>query len=118
MCFNRTAVEIHHWSSCSLPACHNDGKNNTQKQGKSIHQTLCWGVICTKHAISVLQDWVSDLKLFESGAKVNPSNAKILNNLGMELKSAGHIPEAQYLYEVGEGREVGSLSWFHTRRGR
>lgn len=46
------------------------------------------------------QDWSSDLALFTSGVKVNPNNVKLRNNLGMELKSAGRLEEAQHHYLV------------------
>lgn len=40
------------------------------------------------------------MALFTSGVKVNPSNVKLRNNLGMELKSAGRLEEAQHQYRV------------------
>ena len=52
------------------------------------------------HAIHILQDWASDIKLFESGVRVNPNNVKLHNNYGMELKAAGRIQEARNQYKV------------------
>lgn len=47
-----------------------------------------------------MQDWESDLTLFESGVKVIPENVKIRNNYAMELKSAGRLDEARLQYQV------------------
>ena len=47
-----------------------------------------------------LQDWATDLSLFESGTKVNYGNVKVRNNYGMELKAAGRIEEARAHYQV------------------
>ena len=49
---------------------------------------------------NTLQDWASDIKLFESGVRVNPNNVKLHNNYGMELKAAGRIQEARNQYKV------------------
>lgn len=55
-----------------------------------------------------MQDWESDLALFESGVKVIPENVKIRNNYAMELKSAGRLDEASLQYQV-------LLSSWHTK---
>jgi len=47
-----------------------------------------------------LQDWASDISLFESGVEVNPNNVKLHNNYAMELKSAGRIEEAREQYKL------------------
>ena len=49
---------------------------------------------------SLPQDWATDFALFMSGVKVNPNNVKLRNNLGMELKAAGRLEEAQHQYLV------------------
>ena len=49
---------------------------------------------------NILQDWASDIKLFESGVRVNPNNVKLHNNYAMELKAAGRIQEARNQYKV------------------
>ena len=41
------------------------------------------------------------MALFTSGVKINPANVKLRNNLGMELKSAGRLEEAQHQYKAG-----------------
>ena len=50
--------------------------------------------------IILAQNWKTDLALFISGVKINPANVKLRNNLGMELKSAGRLEEAQHQYRV------------------
>ena len=50
--------------------------------------------------MTLLQDWNTDLDLFISGVKVNPMNVKLRNNLGLELKAAGRLEEAQHQYLV------------------
>ena len=46
------------------------------------------------------QDWSTDFALFTAGVKVNPNNVKLRSNLGMELKGAGRLEEAQHQYLV------------------
>lgn len=50
--------------------------------------------------LSLLQDWQSDYSLFESGVAVMPSNVKLRNNYGMELKAVGRVAEAVAQYKV------------------
>ena len=50
--------------------------------------------------LPLLQDWASDISLFESGVQVNPNNVKLHNNYAMELKSAGRVVEAREQYKV------------------
>lgn len=52
------------------------------------------------NAYNTLQDWASDIKLFESGVRVNPNNVKLHNNYGMELKATGRTQEARRQYKV------------------
>ena len=63
------------------------------------------------HVSIPLQDWGSDLVLFTAGVRVNPDNVKLRNNLGMELKSAGRLEEAQHQYLVCR---FPSCSIYHT----
>lgn len=43
-------------------------------------------------------DWWSELSLYESALRVNPGNAKMLNNLGQALENANLIEEAHAHY--------------------
>lgn len=46
------------------------------------------------------KDWETDFKLFESGVKVIPTNVKLRNNYGMELKEKSRIEEARRQYQA------------------
>ena len=49
---------------------------------------------------NTIQDWASDLNLFKSGVTANPTNVKIRNNYGMELKAANQLDQAREQYKV------------------
>jgi tetratricopeptide (TPR) repeat protein len=59
---------------------------------------VCLVLVTAMKTLSRNEDWSSDLALFTAGVKVNPNNVKLRNNLGMELKSAGRLEEAQHQY--------------------
>lgn len=56
-------------------------------------------VVLTARTLSRNQDWASDLNLFKSGVTANPTNVKIRNNYGMELKAANQLDQAREQYK-------------------
>ncbi|XP_022236559.1 transmembrane and TPR repeat-containing protein CG4050-like, partial [Limulus polyphemus] len=58
-------------------------------------------LLLSTHSIKTVQrntEWVSEKTLFLSGLKVNPSNAKLHNNVGKVLEAENHHQEALLYY--------------------
>jgi tetratricopeptide (TPR) repeat protein len=61
----------------------------------------CLLLVTAAKTVSRNKDWQTDLSLFTAGVKINPNNVKLRSNLGMELKTAGRLEEAQHQYLMG-----------------
>ncbi|XP_065837876.1 protein O-mannosyl-transferase TMTC3-like [Oscarella lobularis] len=56
-------------------------------------------LLMTAKTMSRNWDWQTDINLYKSGVKINPTNVKMYSNYGLELKNRGEVATAKDLYQ-------------------
>ena len=68
--------------------------------GSITHFTLiCVLILMSIKTYERNKDWETDINLYQSGVKMNPMNAKMYSNYGLELKNRGEHAKAKLVYE-------------------
>jgi Flp pilus assembly protein TadD len=77
-------------------------RNLLARLGSTTHVALfCVLLLMSIKTCERNNDWETDISLYRSGVKMNPLNAKMYSNYGLELKNRGEQAKAKLVYEEG-----------------